>query len=112
SRGRGARAGAYAQFVLTELLPAIGRRFERSFQPERTAIMGASLGGLSAFDLAWHHPEVFGVCGVFSGSFWWRADSSSVRARQASRIAHQLVRETGEVGGARGALRFWFQTGT
>ncbi len=111
-RGRGALAGAYAQFVLKELLPAVGRRYEQSFRPERTAILGASLGGLSAFDLAWRHPEAFGVCGVFSGSFWWRADSTSVRARQASRIAHQIVRETGELGGARSALRFWFQAGT
>jgi iron(III)-enterobactin esterase len=112
SRGRGARADGYAQFVLEELLPAVRLRFGVSFCAEKSAILGASLGGLSAFDFAWRNPQVFGLCGVFSGSFWWRADSSSMRARQASRIAHRLVRETREIGAARQALRFWLQAGT
>ncbi len=111
-RGRGARAGDYMRFVLEELLPAVQRRHRVQFRADRSAILGASLGGLSAFDLAWRHPRVFGICGVFSGSFWWRTDSSSVAARQASRIAHRLVRETRVLAPARQALRFWLQAGS
>src|SRR5262249_54582929 len=96
SRGRGARAAAYASFVLEEALPAAAECTGCEFQAASSAILGASLGGLSAFDLAWRSPDAFGTCGVFSGSFWWRADSSSVRAKQASRIAHRMVRETRE----------------
>ena len=111
-RGRGARAGDYMRFVLEEVLPAVQRRYQVQFQADQSAILGASLGGLSAFDLAWRHPRVFGVCGVFSGSFWWRSDSSSLAARQTSRIAHRLVRETRKIDPARAALRFWLQAGS
>ena len=112
---RGARAGAYARFVLEELLPAVRTRAGVSIRPATTAVLGASLGGLSAFDLAWRHPDVFGICGVFSGSFWWRTDSTDARAQQASRIVHRLVREcsdTDVVMCARRDVRFWFQAGT
>ncbi|OAI41899.1 hypothetical protein AYO41_05095 [Verrucomicrobia bacterium SCGC AG-212-E04] len=115
SAGRGARAGAYAQFVLTELLPVIRARFGFAIRPATTAVLGAPLGGLSAFDLAWRHPEVFGICGVFSGSFWWRADSTDARTKQSSRIVHRLVRESSDpdaIMRARREVRFWFQAGT
>lgn len=115
SGGRGARAGAYAQFVRQELLPVVQARDGISIRPGTTAVLGASLGGLSAFDLAWRHPEIFGICGVLSGSFWWRADSSTARAKQATRIAHRLVRECSggdAVMRARRRVRFWFQAGT
>src|SRR5262249_1461430 len=112
SRGRGARAAAYSSFVLEEVLPAVVARTGCEFQASSSAILGASLGGLSALDLACRNPDVFGNCGVFSGSFWWRADSSSVRAKQASRIAHRMVRETREFGPARSALRIWLEAGT
>ena len=112
---RGARAGAYARFVLEELLPAVRARYGVSIRPATTAVLGASLGGLSAFDLAWRHPDVFGICGAFSGSFWWRTDSTDARAKQASRIVHRLVRECSDadvVMRARRGVRFWFQAGT
>lgn len=115
SAGRGARAGAYAQFVLQELMPAVRARYGLSICPATTAVLGASLGGLSAFDLAWRHPDMFGICGVFSGSFWWRADSTDARAKQASRIAHRLVRECSDAEmlmRARRGVRLWFQAGT
>ena len=112
SRGRGARAALYARFVLDEVMPVVTERALGEIRAADTAILGASLGGLSAFDLAWRNPHVFGICGVFSGSFWWRTDSSSMSARQASRIAHRLIRRTRPAHTARAALRFWFQTGT
>jgi enterochelin esterase-like enzyme len=69
--------------------------------------MGASLGGLAAFDIGWQHANQFGAIGVFSGSFWWRSDDSSVEAKVASRIVHAMVRERGR----RTGLRFWFEAG-
>lgn len=107
--GRGARAGAYRRFVLEEVLPAVRARVGALRGRHSTAVLGASLGGLSAFDLAWNHPEVFGLCGVFSGSFWWRSDDTGPAAEQASRLAHRLVREAAE---PLPAVRFWFQAGT
>ncbi len=106
--GQGARADAYAAFVCMELLPALEQRLNLRGGPQHTAIAGLSLGGLMAFDLAWTRPELFGTVGVFSGSFWWRTDNGSVRARVASRIAHRKVRSTPTLP----QIRAWLQAGT
>lgn len=105
AQGLGARADRYGQFILSELATMIEARYRVA--PGPAAIMGWSLGGLSAFDLAWRHPERFGTVGVFSGAFWWRTDDSSVEAKQTSRIMHRRVRETP----GHPALRMWFETG-
>jgi enterochelin esterase-like enzyme len=106
--GRGKKAAAFQRRVLELIVPAVQKRYGLPADPRRTAIMGASLGGLSAFDLAWAHPELFGTVGVFSGSLWWRGEDGDWRAAQRSRLAHQLVRETK----SKPALRLWFEAGT
>lgn len=106
--GRGRKAAEFQRVVLEVVLPAVRARYGLAGDPARTGIMGASLGGLAALDLAWHHPDVFGFAGIFSGSFWWRADNSSPAAQQASRLAHRFVRETSR----RPRLRLWFSAGT
>lgn len=106
--GRGKKAAAFQRRVLEHVIPAVRQRYGLKADPARTAIMGASLGGLSAFDLAWAHPDVFGTVGVFSGSLWWRGEDGDWRAAQRSRLAHRLVRETA----AKPALRLWFEAGT
>ena len=107
TQGLGARADKYEQFLLRELMPAIDARYRIQHGPAATAIGGWSLGGLSAFDLAWRHPEVFGEVGVFSGAFWWRTNDSSTATKQSSRIMHKRVRETP----GHPPLRMWFETG-
>ena len=68
---RGDRADHYADFIDRELYPFIKKRAGvRSFRT--LAIAGCSLGGLSAFDIAWNHADKVDKVGVFSGSFWWR----------------------------------------
>lgn len=107
AQGLGDRADRYDQFLLTEVMTLIEARYRVARGPAHTAIMGWSLGGLSAFDIAWRHPDRFGAVGVFSGSFWWRTDDSSIEAKQTSRIMHRRVRETP----GHPALRMWFETG-
>ena len=70
--------------------------------------MGVSLGGLSAFDIAWNHPQRFALVGVMSGSFWWRARDDEERIDAGRRIAHSMVRNADRLP----PLRFWFQAGT
>ena len=106
--GRGARAAAYAQFVIDELMPFIDRTYRTQPDAPHTALLGSSLGGLSAFDIAWYHSARVGGVGACSASFWWRTDNSTRQAQQATRIAHQIVR----AGPKRSGLRFWFQAGT
>ena len=110
-KGRGARAQAYSRFVIEELRPEVQGIYRTMNGPAHTAFLGASMGGLSAFDITWNYPEVFGICGVFSGSFWWRADSTDVQAKTISRITHEMVRASGRTHDAHNG-RFWFQAGT
>jgi enterochelin esterase family protein len=108
ARGLGKKARKYTFFILDEVLPYINRRYRTLSGPVNTAIMGFSLGGLMAFDMAWNHPDIFGTVGVFSGSLWWRTDDADTHARQESRIVHRRVRDTDSPG----YLRLWFQAGT
>jgi len=106
--GRGARAEAYQQFILEELLPFLHIEYAiESFKQK--AIGGFSLGGLSAIDTVWNYPDVFSVAGVFSGSLWWRnkglGDSYNDNT---DRIMHQQIRN----GEYNGGLRFYFTTGS
>jgi enterochelin esterase-like enzyme len=94
--------------VVEEILPWAAAHYGLELRRERTGVCGASMGGLSAFDLAWRHPDIFGFAGVFSGSLWWRGDDSAVAAQQSSRLAHRQVREAK----AAPPVRFWFQAGT
>lgn len=106
--GRGSLAGAYAQFVLEELLPFAQVRYQASASPDEAVMAGFSLGGLSAFDLVWHHPEAFARAGAFSGSFWWRQRAVGAGYTPADRIMHGLVR----AGSLHPSHRFWLQVGT
>lgn len=108
AQGHGGRAAEFQMFVTDTVLPRLLRRYRLRAGPAHLAVIGASLGGLSAFDLAWRRPHLFGVVGAFSGSFWWRTDDSGVAAQQATRIPHQRVRSTPTPP----KLRLWFQTGT
>ncbi|WP_245798426.1 alpha/beta hydrolase [Cnuella takakiae] len=106
--GRGALAGAYQNFILSELLPFL---YHQLAIPHfaRIAFAGFSLGGLSAFDTVWQHPQVFQVAGAFSGSFWWRSrDLDDGYNDDQHRIMHQKVRS----GQYHPGQRFYFTTGS
>lgn len=105
---RGSKAHLYEWFVLNELIPFAEKEF--SFEAERTltSFAGFSLGGLSAFNIAWNNHDVFSRAGVFSGSFWWRSKPLGKGYKDTDRIMHSLIRR----GKSKRALKFWLQTGT
>jgi enterochelin esterase family protein len=105
---RGSRAKYYRKFILRELLPWITTQYRiPSFKEKIFA--GFSLGGLSALDIAWKHPEIFSCAGVFSGSFWWRSkDLKHGYVEETDRIMHKLIRQ----GRYHKHLRFFFETGS
>ena len=106
--GRGSLAGAYTDFVIKELLPFAQAKYHVSADPALAVMAGFSLGGLSAVDMVWHHPEVFARAGAFSGSFWWRQRAVGAGYTPADRIMHGLVRARR----AHSSHRFWLQSGT
>lgn len=59
----------YARFLMDEMLPEVGKRYNLSRDPNDRAIAGISSGGIAAFTVAWTHPEAFRRVLSFVGSF-------------------------------------------
>ena len=108
-KGRGDKAGVYESFIKEELHPFLNRHLPISDSSEDAAIAGFSLGGLSAFDIGWSNPELFGKIGVFSGALWWRSSAVRPEDPDADRIMHEIVRQTKTISQKQ---RIWFQCGT
>lgn len=105
---RGARAGKYTKFILNELLPFIKTSYNIARFKE-TAFAGFSLGGLTAMDIVWNHPEIFSKAGIFSGSLWWRSVDQNNKNYDDDkhRIMQQQVRNSNFKPG----IKFFFQCG-
>ena len=106
-KDRGSKANLYTSFVIEELLPFVYKQTQINFNGKK-AFAGFSLGGLTAFDIAWQHSDIFDLVGVFSGSFWWRKKDLSNGYTDDDRILHEMVRETS----VKPDLKFWLMTGT
>ena len=52
-------------------MPRVHQKFRTSTDPQRTATVGFSLGGLISFWLCWKYPQVFGSAGCLSTHFPW-----------------------------------------
>lgn len=61
--------GRYAEFLAETLVPLVDARFRTLRGPRHRAIMGSSLGGVSALHSAWNRPDVFGMAGCLSATF-------------------------------------------
>lgn len=105
---RGAKSEAYQQFILQEMLPFLKNKYRFSTKQQDLTFAGFSLGGLSALDLVWHHPDFFGRVGVFSGALWWRSRPFQENDPDADRIMHDTIAASS----IRKGMKFWFQTGT
>lgn len=108
-KGRGDKAPQYRDFIIQELIPYLEKRFRVSNKPADRIYAGFSLGGLSAFDIAWSHPHIFGAAGVFSGALWWRWEPVHEHDPDGARIMHDIVHQAP---GPNPGQRYWFQAGT
>lgn len=105
---RGTRARYYDAFIDDELYPYAKKQAGvRKFNS--VVIAGCSLGGLSAFDIAWNHPEKISKVGVFSGSFWWRDKpvEDSTYDDDKDRIMYAKLKASRK----RPKLQYWFYAG-
>lgn len=107
-KNRGKKADAYIRFIKEELVPYLQYRYKCSKRPQKMGFAGFSLGGLSAFDIVWNHPDIFNKIGVFSGSLWWRSKPFKTEDPDANRIVHDYVSQ----GQLKKGLKFWFEAGT
>lgn len=59
----------YARFLLEEILPEVGKKYNLSADPDCRAICGASSGGICSFTVAWERPDQFRKVLSTIGSF-------------------------------------------
>lgn len=105
---RGDKADKYSEFIDNELYAYVKKNAGvRKFNS--VVIAGASLGGLSAFDIAWNHADKIDKVGVFSGSFWWRDKDATAPdySDDKNRIIINMVRSSRK----RPHLKYWFYAG-
>jgi len=60
---------AYARFLLDEMLPEVGKKYNLTKDSEGRAICGVSSGGIGAFTVAWERPDQFRKVISHIGSF-------------------------------------------
>lgn len=61
----------YQKFLVEELKPFIDSNYRTRVEAEHNAVMGSSMGGLCSLTLVWQYPEVFGMAGCLSSSFYY-----------------------------------------
>src|SRR5436190_14758878 len=59
----------YARFLIEEMLPEVGKKYNLTKDPEGRAIGGTSSGAICAFNVAWERPDQFRKVSSFIGSF-------------------------------------------
>jgi enterochelin esterase-like enzyme len=59
----------YAEFLLKEILPEVGKSYKLTANPDERAICGISSGGICAFTVAWERPDAFRKVLSHVGSF-------------------------------------------
>jgi enterochelin esterase-like enzyme len=107
-KGRGAKAALYNRFIFEEVLPYVYSHYALHSVKEK-AFAGFSLGGLSALDIIWNHPDTFQKVGVFSGSLWWRIKDRNDKDynENTDRLMPRQIRNGAYYPG----LKFFFQVG-
>jgi predicted alpha/beta superfamily hydrolase len=93
-KNRGNRATKYSDFVVRELTPFLQKEYGLMNEDHENVFAGFSMGGLSALDISWNHPELFSRVGVFSGSLWWRTMNTGTAKDDASRIMYRRLAES------------------
>jgi iron(III)-enterobactin esterase len=107
-KNRGNKAQHYSDFMIHELVPRMHAEFRCRQESQHTTMAGFSLGALSAMDLAWANPSVFGNVGVFSGALWWRSQDWTPQDPDGGRIMHDIIHKSHYHKGQ----KFWFEVGT
>ncbi len=107
-KNNGKDAAKYSSFVNNELYFFIKKKTGvRKFNS--ITIAGWSLGGLSAFDIAWDNADRINKVGVFSGSFWYRDKDIEAAgySDETNRIMLNKIRSSRK----KPHLQYWFYAG-
>ncbi|MEO5599550.1 MAG: alpha/beta hydrolase-fold protein [Cyclobacteriaceae bacterium] len=94
----------YRNFIIDELIPLVEAKFPVSTDRVNRAIMGTSVGGLSAAYFAFTKPEVFGLAGLQSPAFWFKPEIYGVCEKAQSTPVKTFI-TTGLINDAREGSR-------
>jgi len=67
----GGKGEFFTEFLVKTLKPYIDKTYRTLPQPQNTAIIGSSMGGLISLYAGVKNPSVFGKIGIFSPAFWF-----------------------------------------
>ena len=88
----------YAEFVATEVVPEIDRRYRTVKNRDGRALLGASLGGVTSVWIALKHPAMFARVGGQSSAFWIDDE--------------RIIKELAKLDASKDKFKFYFDTGT
>ena len=99
--------GAWGRYVMSEVIPAMSRRF--GVDPHRVAIGGISMGGFGAYDLALQHPGRFCAVGGHSPALWFEGGETAPGAFDDAEDfkRNDVIRAVREDPGAFGDIPVW-----
>lgn len=87
----------YLSFIVHYLKPFIDKNFKTKSDKSNTAIAGSSMGGLISYYAALKYPQVFGIAGVFSPSFWIAPEMRNLTSAQAKSFNSKVFFYCGEM---------------
>ena len=94
SRFGKAEGPEYVKFLAEELKPMIDDQYRTLPDAGSTGIMGSSMGGLISHYAMVEYPDVFGMIGIFSPSYWYSEeiwDYTKTRKSKSGQIVYMLV---------------------
>lgn len=68
----------YLAFLTGELMPIVENGYKVKKEPGHRAVIGTSMGGLSAAYFAFSKPDIFGLTGIQSPAFWFKPEIYSL----------------------------------
>lgn len=75
----GGGGAAYLTTLSGQIKPYVDARYRTLREPQHTALIGASLGGLNALLAGYWHPDCFGRIGALSPSLWYEGSLDFIR---------------------------------
>lgn len=76
----------YADFLCDTLLPLLDKTYRTEGTPQSRGVIGASMGGLSAYAALWWRNDCLRRAGAQSGSFFYKSDMMVNRVKDTSSI--------------------------
>ncbi|MFQ6608592.1 MAG: alpha/beta hydrolase [Fidelibacterota bacterium] len=82
----GRKGSAYMKFIIEKLKPYIDKTYRTNPFRSYTFVGGSSLGGISAFMIAWEYPTLFSKAICMSSAFKYQNDKGKIVVDYVKRV--------------------------